>query len=146
MFFEILPPPPSVPWGSFIYWASGFIYDMKNGYSYISHMHYLHACNSEKRVIFNGRFARKNFAGTRIRTHDLPSRIFFSCTFLTVLGLLLVTPHDGALTGSQYSEGPSCRCYSHSLIVSAHGFAYNPTLPGPPSRWKLIQAFCKKLQ
>ena len=44
MFFEILSPP--VPGGSFIYLVSGFIYDMKNGYSYISHMHYLNVNNA----------------------------------------------------------------------------------------------------
>ena len=34
---------------------------------------------------------------------------------LQVFSLLLLTRHGRALTGSQYSGGPSCSCYSHSF-------------------------------
>ena len=70
--------------------------------------------------------------------------ICYSCTFNTVLGLLLV-PHGQALSSSQHSGGPCDGCYSHSLScqqaskepvhperVGMQGFAYRPTPPGPP--------------
>ena len=46
----------------------------------------IHVYNDdEQQVLFNGDFARENFAGTGIRTRDLPTRVFFiaAVTFLT---------------------------------------------------------------
>ena len=40
-------------------------------------MHNLYGYNDEKLLIFNGDFARENFAGTGIWACDLPTHVFF---------------------------------------------------------------------
>ena len=48
--------------------------------------------------------------------HSNPRLLHCSCHLpYRVFGLLLLTRHGRALTGSQYSEGPSCGCYNHSF-------------------------------
>ena len=54
---------------------------------WIFYLNNLHAYNDENLLIFNGDFAKENFAGTRIQTRNLLTHVFFipACTSLQVL-------------------------------------------------------------
>ena len=76
------------PGGSFVYWVSrlsSLTWNAGTIRLYISHLHESSCIQWRKQVLFNGDFARENFAGTGIRNRDLPTRVFFiaAVTFLT---------------------------------------------------------------
>ena len=55
----------------------------------------------------------KNSAGTRIRTHDLPTQLFFIIATPSLQAQAPSGLHGQAPPGSQYSGGPSSGCYCH---------------------------------
>ena len=68
-------------------------------------MHNLHVYNAEKYIIFNGDFARENFASTGIRTH-----IFF----------IQAAPLSGLWPLTRYVWALSSRHNSGGLISTAN--------------------------
>ena len=79
----------------------------------LTHALFFSIFNDEEQVLFNGDFARENFAGTGIRTHDLPTSIFFIATVTFLTGF-------SASSCKPYTAGPLLVASSlGDLVVAA---------------------------
>ena len=96
--------------------------------------------------VFNEDFAVKNIARAVIRTHDLRTLFFiiadapsikaYAWSWSRIIGPFQVASSLGGLAAAAIATvlvaGKQSLYTVHPERVGMRGFAYNPTLPGPP--------------